>query len=137
MSEQNSEANGQVSAGNTSTGNSIAVEYKPIIPNGPWKSYWWICLEILVSIFGVIVFAYYYISKKTEVKDKPGFIEALKLWTQIIIINNKTPRHFKRAVNQLRLLAMRIQIDEGSSDQGLSQDDQIVKFIVLNTDFYK
>ncbi len=131
MSEQNSEANGQVSAGNTSTGNSIAVEYKPIIPNGPWKSYWWICLEILVSIFGVIVFAYYYISKKTEVKDKPGFIEALKLWTQIIIINNKTPRHFKRAVNQLRLLAMRIQIDEGSSDQGLSQDDQIVKFIVL------
>ena len=104
---------------------------KPTIPKGLWRSYWWICLEILGSVFGAVVFAYYFISKKTEINDDSDFIEALKLWTQIIIMNNKTPRHFKRAVNQLRLLAMRMQIEEGYNNLDSSQNNQIVRFIVL------
>lgn len=124
--ELHKEATGQKSDSDISSEKSEVAVY-----NGLWRTYWWLCLEILGSVFGVVVFAYYFVSKKTEIKDDPGFIGALKLWTQIIIMNNRTPRHFKRAVNQLRLLAMRMQIEEGGNNQGSSQDNQIVKFIVL------
>ena len=80
--------------------------------------------------FALIVLLGYLISRKAEISDPPEFIEALKTWTEVITIKNRTPRHYKRAVNQLRLLAMRMDEDSSNANPE-SKNKQMVRFVVL------
>ncbi|MBT5471723.1 MAG: hypothetical protein HOK41_14070 [Nitrospina sp.] len=72
-------------------------------------------LYLLIFIFASFAL-FILFSRKKEIDDDPIFIKALKIWSPVITYYENTPRHFKRSVNQLRLMAMRGELKGEASD---------------------
>lgn len=104
-------------------GNKIETHNTSINRNGPgsdiqvqynktdWKKIQAIGLGWGIVLF-LILIVKYAAEQKIKVSDSNEFKNALKIWTQSIMVNNHTPRHYKRSVNQLRLLSMRAAVEE-------------------------
>ncbi|MCH7500126.1 MAG: hypothetical protein IH886_08965 [Nitrospinae bacterium] len=89
---------------------------------------------ILIALIAIILSLF----KKAEVEDSNDFKKALDIWKEAINFTNNTPRHYKRAVNQLRFLDMRrkLSLNDGSPQNTFTtkieeDGDQIVRFVVL------
>jgi hypothetical protein len=67
-------------------------------------------------------------SKRIEIKDTNYFVQALKIWTESITLNNPTPRHYKRSINQLRFLAMKKRNETDNIREAIRKS---VAFVVL------
>ena len=68
-----------------------------------------------IVLIGLWRFLYAWLSSQPDrvVKDSPQFLEALEIWSPVVMCRQNTPRAAKRFLNSVRYLAMRQRAQQG------------------------
>ena len=64
-------------------------------------------------------------NRHAVIKDTNTFMEALDIWAPVITAFDPTPRHYIRIINQLRLLSMRMRIEEDPEKEDPRKSENI------------
>ena len=85
-----------------------------------WPAY--LVAAVIVLLAGFLMWDRLRRTRLAVVRDTPNFSRALRIWFNVIQINNKTPRALKRYLNRLRYLAMRQRVSRTSDEVDWQQD---------------
>lgn len=104
----------------------------PVDGGATWVP-WVVAAASLAGLVGIALGVAAYLGRRAAVTDAPGFVDALSIWAEPISGHPATPRACKRAMNQLRLLAMRARAEAGARGPAdpAALADRAVRFVVL------